>query len=68
MVKDHLFSEREKNPLPPLNLVLFPISSKRYFYMHHPRDRIVHTTKFVTPVQAGTINIHEGSIRRPITP
>ena len=39
--------------------------------MHHPTDRIVHTTAFVT--QAGTKNSsmgppHEGSIRRPITP
>ena len=48
MVKDH--SDRERgNPLPPHGL-LFPISNKGSFYMHHPTDRIVHTTAFVTPV------------------
>ena len=44
--------------------------------MHHPTDRITHTTAFVTPVVehwAGTRNssmgpLHEGSIRRPIAP
>ena len=35
MVKDHSDSEKG-NPLPP--------------YMHHPTDRIAHTTTFVTPV------------------
>ena len=48
MVKDHSNSERG-NPLPPHGL-LFPISSKGSFYMHHPTDRIIHTTAFVTPV------------------
>ena len=48
MVKDHSDSEKG-NPLPPLRL-LFPISSKGFFYMHHPTDRIAHTTAFVTPV------------------
>ena len=48
MVKDHSDSERG-NPLPPHGL-LFPISSKGSFYMHHPTDRITHTTAFVTPV------------------
>ena len=48
MVKDHSDSERA-NPLPPHRL-LFPISSKGSFYMHHPTDRIAHTTAFVTPV------------------
>ena len=48
MVKDHSDSERG-NPLPPHRL-LFPISSKGFFYMHHPTDRIIHTTVFVTPV------------------
>ena len=47
MVKNHSDSERG-NPLPPHGL-LFPISSKG-FYMHHPIDRIAHTTAFVTPV------------------
>ena len=45
MEKDHLDSERGY-PLPPHGL-LFPISSKG-FYMHHPTDRITHTTIFVT--------------------
>ena len=47
MVKDHSDSEKG-NPLLPHGL-LFPISSKG-FYMHHPTDRIIHTTAFVTPV------------------
>ena len=47
MVKDH--SDCEKgNPLPPHKLLL-SINSKG-FYMHHPTDRIAHTTAFVTPV------------------
>ena len=48
MVKDHSDSEKG-NPLPPHGL-LFPISSKGSFYMHHPTDRIAHTTAFVTQV------------------
>ena len=48
MVKDHSDSERG-NPL-PLHGLLFPISSKGLFYMHHPTDRIAHTTALVTPV------------------
>ena len=48
MVKDYSDSERE-NPLPPHGL-LFLINSKGSFYMHHPTDRIAHTTAFVTPV------------------
>ena len=48
MVKDHSDSEKG-NPLLPHGL-LFPISSKGSFYMHHPTDRITHTTAFVTPV------------------
>ena len=47
MVNDHSDSERG-NLLPPHRL-LFPVSSK-VFYMHHPTDRITHTTEFVTPV------------------
>ena len=39
MVKYHSDSERG-NPLPP----------QGFFYMHHPTDRITHTTAFVTPV------------------
>ena len=48
MVKDHSDSEKG-NPLPPHRL-LFPISSKGSLNMHHPTDRIAHTTTFVTPV------------------
>ena len=48
MVKDHSDSERG-NPLPPHGL-LFPISRKGYFILHHITDRIAHTTAFVTPV------------------
>ena len=48
MVKDHSDSERG-NPLPPHEL-LFPINSKGSIIMHHPTDRIAHTTAFVTPV------------------
>ena len=49
MVKDHSDSEK-RNPLPPHRLLL-PINSKVFLilYMHHPTDRIAHTTAFVTP-------------------
>ena len=74
MVKDHSDSERG-NPLPPLHGLLFPISSKFFLYMHHPIDRIAHTTAFVTPVVKHWLEreiaqwVHrEGSIRRPIAP
>ena len=46
MVKDHSDSETG-NPL-PLHGILFPISSKGSFIMHHPTDRITHATTFVT--------------------
>ena len=39
MVKDHSESYK-KILLPPLHGLLFLISSKGYFYMHHPTDRI----------------------------
>ena len=48
MVKDHSDSEKG-SPLPPPRL-LFPINSKGSIYMHHPTDRIAHTTAFVSPV------------------
>ena len=48
MVKDHSDSEKG-NPLPPHRLLL-SINSKGSYYMHHPTDRITHTTAFVTPV------------------
>ena len=41
MVKDHSGGEKG-NPLPP--------HRQGFFYMHHPTDRIAHTTVFVTPV------------------
>ena len=48
MVKDHSDSEKG-HLLPPPHRLLFLINSKG-FYMHHPTDRIAHTTAFVTPV------------------
>ena len=73
MVKDHSDSE-SGNPLSPHGL-LFPINSKGFFYMHHPTDRITHTTAFVTPVVEHWLEReiaqwvhHKGSIRRPIEP
>ena len=48
MVKDHSDSEKG-NPLLPHRL-LFLISNKASFNMHHPTDRIAHTTGFVIPV------------------
>ena len=49
MVKDHSDSEKG-NPLPPHRLLL-SINSKVFFYMHHPTDRITHTTAFVPLVK-----------------
>ena len=46
MVKDNSESERE-NLLPPLHGLLFPISSKGFFYVHGPIVRIAHITAFV---------------------
>ena len=43
-------SDSERGNLLPLHRLLFPISSKVFFYMHHPTDRIIHITAFVTPV------------------
>ena len=48
MVKDH--SNKERGNLLPQHGLLFAINSKGSFYMHHPTDRIIHTTAFVTPV------------------
>ena len=47
MVTDHSDSEKG-NLLPPLHELLFPINSKGSFYMHHPTDRIAHTTACYT--------------------
>ena len=49
MVKNHSNSERGSLLLPQHGL-LFLISNKGVFYIHHPADRIPHTTSFVTPV------------------
>ena len=49
MVKDHSDSERG-HLLPPVQELLFPNSSKGSFIMHHPTDRMTHTTTFVTLV------------------
>ena len=48
MVKDHSDSKKG-NPLLPHG-ILYLISSKGYFYMHHLTDSISHTTPFVSPV------------------
>ena len=70
MVKNHTDSERG-NLLPPHGL-LFLISSKGS-YVHHPTDRITHTTGFVTPIvehwlerEIAQWSHHDGSIRPPI--
>ena len=47
MVKDHSDSEKVY-PLPPHRLLLS--LAAMVFYIHHPTDRITHTTAFVTPV------------------
>ena len=48
MVKDHSDSERVK----PAAATWATLSDQQqsFFYMHHPTDRIAHTTAFVTPV------------------
>ena len=48
MVKDHWV--REETCCCHYMGYYFLISSKGFFYMHHPIDRITHTTAFVTPV------------------
>ena len=48
MVKDH--SDSEKGNPPPPHRLLLSINSKGSFIMHHPTDRITHTTAFFTPV------------------
>ena len=58
------------------NGLLFPISSKGYFYIHHPTNRIVYTMGFITQVldhwlereKRAELVHHEGSIRRPTVP
>ena len=65
MVKDHSDSKRW-NWLPPLRGLI------KFFYMHHPRDRIAHITAFITLIVEqwleGEIAIwvhHKGSIQLP---
>ena len=68
MVKDHSDSEKG-NLLLPYRLLL-SINSKD-FYMHHPTERITHTTAFVTPVVEhwlGTRNSSMGSTPWRIDP
>ena len=71
--KDHLASKRG-NPLQPHRLHVL-ISNKGSFFMHHPTDRISHTSAFVTPVVEHWLKreiapwvYHDGSIRRPVAP
>ena len=45
MVKEHSDSER-RNPLTPHGLLI----SIKFFYMHYPTERIVHTMAFATSV------------------
>ena len=44
MIKYH--SDRERKP----TAATLSNYQQRFFYMHHPTDRIAHTTTFVTPV------------------
>ena len=48
MVKDHSDSEREETDCRHMGYS-FRITA-RFFYMHHPTDRIAHIKAFVTPV------------------
>ena len=48
MASDHSDSERGNLLLP--HGLLFPISSKGFFYIPQTTDRITHTMAFVTPV------------------
>ena len=52
------FSEVREGSL--FHELLFPVRSKLIFYMHHPTDRIAHTSAFVCytsrGAQAGTRN------------
>ena len=49
-MKEHLDRERG-NPLPPLNGLFFSISSKGYFIMHGPTDRIA-TRELLFPISS----------------
>ena len=71
MVKDHSDCEWK----PAAATWATSDSQLRFFYMHHPTDRIAHTTSFVKQVVEYWLEReiaqwvhHEGSIRRPIAP
>ena len=72
MVKDHSDSERERKPAAATWATLSDYQ-QGLFYMHHPTDRITHTTAFVAPVVDHWLEReiaqwihHEASIRRSI--
>ena len=74
MVKDHSDSKRG-NLLLPLHGLLFLISSKESFHMHHLTDRIPHTMAFFSPIVEHWLERemarwvhHQRSIRWPIAP
>ena len=48
MVKDH--SDSERKPAAATWATLSDEQQVFFFYMHHPTDRIAHTTAFVKPV------------------
>ena len=57
-LKDWVYEDRKGN-------VLFNDSFRltaRFFYMHHPTDRIAHTTAFVTPVVEHWLEREIGSL------
>ena len=49
MVKDHSDREIERKPVAATWATVSDLQHV-FFYMHHPTDRIIHTTAFVTPV------------------
>ena len=56
IIKDHSDNERG-NLLPPHGLLCL-ISSVGSFYMHHPTDRLAHTTAFIISVVEQWLEIH----------
>ena len=68
MVKDHLDSERVKLAA-ATTWAIHSDQQQRFFNIHHPTDRIIRTTAFVTPVMEHWLErvkaqwvYHEGSI------
>ena len=66
MASDMVKGHSKRRNLPP---------QEGFFYMHHPTERITHTTAIVTPVVEHWLEQeiaqwvhHQGWIRRPITP